>query len=101
MLITYIAYFIETCRFVNFLSTCLLQNPIKGPNDPYDPHNFDDVFSIQYGGFGEPRGGYDGPGEQSKVQGFSLRRDNTRGFTVYEIGITQLLNCRSGWISRW
>jgi hypothetical protein len=30
---------------------------MKGPVEKYDPHNFDEYHSMEYGGFGEPRGG--------------------------------------------
>ncbi|XP_063225318.1 heterogeneous nuclear ribonucleoprotein K-like isoform X2 [Bacillus rossius redtenbacheri] len=29
-------------------------SPIKGINNPYDPHNYDDFFAQEYGGFGDP-----------------------------------------------
>ena len=28
------------------------QTPIKGPIHNYDPHNFDDMYADEYGGFG-------------------------------------------------
>lgn len=28
------------------------QTPIKGPTHNYDPHNFDDVYADEYGGYG-------------------------------------------------
>lgn len=28
------------------------QTPIKGPIHNYDPHNFDDVYADEYGGYG-------------------------------------------------
>lgn len=30
----------------------LSQTPIKGPIHNYDPHNFDDVYADEYGGYG-------------------------------------------------
>lgn len=37
----------------------LESSPVKGPNQPYAPTNYDEYFSAEYGGFGEPpsRGG--------------------------------------------
>jgi heterogeneous nuclear ribonucleoprotein K len=29
-----------------------LQTPIKGPVHNYDPHNFDDMYAEEYGGYG-------------------------------------------------
>lgn len=39
-------------------------SPIKGMNNPYDPHNYDDFHSQEYGGFGDQdgKGGRGGPG---------------------------------------
>lgn len=28
------------------------QSPIKGPINPYDPHNYDDYYADEYGGYG-------------------------------------------------
>jgi len=44
------------------IALLVLDNPLKGACDPYDPHNYDDVYAAQYGGFGEGegRGGYGG-----------------------------------------
>lgn len=36
------------------------QSPIKGVSEQYDPHNYDELYAPQYGGFGESRGGYGG-----------------------------------------
>ena len=34
------------------------QSPLKGLNNPYNPHNFDEFFAQEYGGWGEgPKGG--------------------------------------------
>jgi heterogeneous nuclear ribonucleoprotein K len=27
---------------------------VKGLNNPYDPHNFDEFYAGEYGGFGDP-----------------------------------------------
>lgn len=32
---------------------------MKGPTEKYDPHNYDDFHALEYGGFGEMRGGGD------------------------------------------
>lgn len=39
-------------------------SPIKGMNNPYDPHNYDDFHAQEYGGFGDQdgKGGRGGPG---------------------------------------
>lgn len=34
------------------LSIFQLKTPIKGPVHNYDPHNFDDMYADEYGGFG-------------------------------------------------
>ena len=47
---------------VREISILVLENPIKGPVDPYDPHNFDETFAAHYGGYGEMRGGGEGGG---------------------------------------
>ncbi|GAB6018779.1 hypothetical protein CHUAL_000444 [Chamberlinius hualienensis] len=40
------------------------QSPIKGPRNPYDPHNYDSYYHEEYGGFIDPmsRGGSGGGG---------------------------------------
>ncbi|XP_060537140.1 heterogeneous nuclear ribonucleoprotein K [Cylas formicarius] len=40
---------VETVREV---LTLIKSNPIKGAVNPYDPHNFDDVYPEEYGGWG-------------------------------------------------
>lgn len=35
----------------------LFQAPVKGQEDPYDPNNFDEYYSDEYGGYGNPAGG--------------------------------------------
>jgi heterogeneous nuclear ribonucleoprotein K len=37
-----------------FNDLILLQSPVKGLNNPYDPHNFDEFYAGEYGGFGDP-----------------------------------------------
>jgi len=32
---------------------------VKGPLEKYDPHNYDEFHAMEYGGFGEARGGGD------------------------------------------
>lgn len=40
-------------RFDEFLIIFLpQQTPIKGPIHNYDPHNFDDMYADEYGGYG-------------------------------------------------
>ncbi|XP_020708903.2 heterogeneous nuclear ribonucleoprotein K isoform X2 [Athalia rosae] len=41
-------------------------SPVKGINNPYDPHNYDDFYAEEYGGYG----GSDGPGGQNKGSGY-------------------------------
>lgn len=33
------------------------QAPVKGQEDPYDPNNYDEYYSDEYGGYGNPAGG--------------------------------------------
>ncbi|KAI4467499.1 kh domain containing rna binding protein [Holotrichia oblita] len=40
---------IDTIREV---ITLIKTNPIKGPVSPYDPHNYDDYYAEEYGGYG-------------------------------------------------
>ncbi|KRT86138.1 hypothetical protein AMK59_2734, partial [Oryctes borbonicus] len=40
---------IDTIREV---ITLIKTNPIKGPVSPYDPHNYDDYYADEYGGYG-------------------------------------------------
>lgn len=53
------------------------QSPIKGPVNPYDPHNYDDYYADEYGGYGgahdNRRGGGGGGG------GGGGRRDRDGG----------------------
>ncbi|KAF5307615.1 hypothetical protein FQR65_LT06771 [Abscondita terminalis] len=50
--------------------TLIKSSPIKGPVNPYDPHNFDDFYADEYGGYGNGQGGGGGGGGGS---------DNRRG----------------------
>ncbi|RZF36519.1 hypothetical protein LSTR_LSTR008854 [Laodelphax striatellus] len=36
--------------------------PVKGVENPYDPHNFDDLYPDEYGGYGSAGGGMGGRG---------------------------------------
>jgi heterogeneous nuclear ribonucleoprotein K len=42
--------------------------PPKGMSRPYDPHNFDEFLSSQYGGFCNDKRGAGGPGGQGGFQ---------------------------------
>lgn len=50
-------------KFYNFhsinmvLLILFVQAPVKGSEDPYDPNNFDEYYSDEYGGYGNPAGG--------------------------------------------
>lgn len=50
---------IDTIREV---LTLIKQSPIKGAINPYDPHNYDEVYADQYGGWGNQGGGGGGGG---------------------------------------
>ncbi|XP_046999661.1 heterogeneous nuclear ribonucleoprotein K [Schistocerca americana] len=64
----------RVCQISGRPSTCidsireimelLKSSPIKGLNNPYDPHNYDDYYAQEYGGFGdqETKGGRGMPG---------------------------------------
>ncbi|XP_050306478.1 heterogeneous nuclear ribonucleoprotein K homolog isoform X2 [Anthonomus grandis grandis] len=88
---------IDTLREV---LTLIKQSPIKGINNPYDPHNFDEFYANEYGGWGGQqqggggrdfddrrggggggRGGRDGPrgGPPSRGGPRGGGRDNYRG----------------------
>lgn len=58
--------FIKNCKFFKFYSffnvqffiaDFVLKAPVKGAEDPYDPNNFDEYYSDEYGGYGNPAGG--------------------------------------------
>ncbi|XP_043670189.1 heterogeneous nuclear ribonucleoprotein K-like [Vespula pensylvanica] len=57
-----------TCiECIRELSATIKTSPLKGVNNPYDPHNFDDYYADEYGGYGsgdggQGRGGGFGPG---------------------------------------
>ncbi|KAF2900189.1 hypothetical protein ILUMI_05984 [Ignelater luminosus] len=44
---------IDTIREV---LTLIKSSPIKGPITPYDPHNYDDYYAEEYGGYGNAQG---------------------------------------------
>ncbi|XP_011631257.1 heterogeneous nuclear ribonucleoprotein K-like [Pogonomyrmex barbatus] len=54
-----------TCiECIRELIATIKTSPLKGVNNPYDPHNFDDFYADDYGGYGSADGG------QGKVGGF-------------------------------
>ncbi|OXA64431.1 heterogeneous nuclear ribonucleoprotein K [Folsomia candida] len=77
---------IDVC--IETLNKCLAlvsENPPKGPIERYDPHNFDEFHAMEYGGFGEPRGGGGGdffrgpPPPRGPHRGFRPRGNGGRG----------------------
>jgi len=49
---------VDSC--VETLGKCMVlvnETTVKGPVDRYDPFNFDEYHAMEYGGYGEPRGG--------------------------------------------
>ncbi|XP_031332394.1 heterogeneous nuclear ribonucleoprotein K isoform X2 [Photinus pyralis] len=57
---------IDTIREV---LTLIKSSPIKGPVTPYDPHNFDDFYADEYGGYGNGQGGAGGGGGNENRRG--------------------------------
>ncbi|KAG5327759.1 HNRPK protein, partial [Pseudoatta argentina] len=54
-----------TCiECIRELIATIKTSPLKGVNNPYDPHNFDDFYADDYGGYGNADGG------QGKIGGF-------------------------------
>ncbi|XP_011251505.1 heterogeneous nuclear ribonucleoprotein K isoform X2 [Camponotus floridanus] len=54
-----------TCiECIRELIATIKTSPLKGVNNPYDPHNFDDFYADDYGGYGNA------DGNQGKVGGF-------------------------------
>lgn len=54
-----------TCiECIRELIATIKTSPLKGVNNPYDPHNFDDFYADDYGGYGS------GDGGQGKAGGF-------------------------------
>ncbi|XP_058457526.1 heterogeneous nuclear ribonucleoprotein K-like isoform X3 [Malaya genurostris] len=53
----------EQClRALNEIIALIKGTPIKGPVHNYDPHNYDDVYADEYGGYGAGGGGGGGNG---------------------------------------
>ncbi|XP_017789216.1 PREDICTED: heterogeneous nuclear ribonucleoprotein K isoform X2 [Habropoda laboriosa] len=59
----------NTCiECIRELIATIKTSPLKGVNNPYDPHNFDDYYADDYGGYGTgdggqgKGGGFGGPG---------------------------------------
>ncbi len=56
------------CKIFEWMTLSLVtfQAPPKGFNNPYDPHNYDEYYAAEYGGFtaseGGGRGGASGGG---------------------------------------
>lgn len=49
-------------KFINFsmynlIVNFIFQAPVKGAEDPYDPNNYDEYYSDEYGGYGNPAAG--------------------------------------------
>ncbi|KAG7200267.1 hypothetical protein KM043_017736 [Ampulex compressa] len=67
-----------TCiECIRELIATIKTSPLKGMNNPYDPHNFDDFYADNYGGYGTgdggqgKAGGFGGPGGRGGVSGLS------------------------------
>ncbi|XP_022186938.1 heterogeneous nuclear ribonucleoprotein K [Nilaparvata lugens] len=53
----------NTCvNCVREIIDLLKSAPVKGVENPYDPHNFDDLYPDEYGGYGSAGGGMGGRG---------------------------------------
>ncbi|KAJ9592538.1 hypothetical protein L9F63_015811, partial [Diploptera punctata] len=54
----------SNCYSIKEIMELIKTSPIKGMNNPYDPHNYDDFHAQEYGGFGDVdgKGGRGGPG---------------------------------------
>ncbi|XP_012272638.1 heterogeneous nuclear ribonucleoprotein K isoform X2 [Orussus abietinus] len=49
-----------TCvESIRELIATIKTSPMRGVNNPYDPHNFDDFYAEEYGGYGSGEGGQD------------------------------------------
>ncbi|XP_043789811.1 heterogeneous nuclear ribonucleoprotein K isoform X4 [Apis laboriosa] len=81
-----------TCiECIRELIATIKTSPLKGVNNPYDPHNFDDYYADDYGGYGTgdggqgKGGGFGGPGGRGGGGGggggggMPPRRDNRAG----------------------
>lgn len=79
---------IETIReIISLVKT----NPIKGPISPYDPHNYDDFYAEEYGGYGgnananqDRRGA--GPGGPPRTPGGGPRSGDRDGGNRFNNG---------------
>lgn len=67
----------------------LKSTPIKGPVHNYDPHNFDDVYADEYGGFGS---GSAAAGGQGGMRGGGQTRFDQRGGGGNRFGGEKSLN---------
>jgi heterogeneous nuclear ribonucleoprotein K len=68
----------HTFSFQEYYKLHFLQTPIKGPVHNYDPHNFDDMYADEYGGYGSGMNGSGGAGSSSSTA-TSFRSDGTGG----------------------
>ncbi|XP_034947774.1 heterogeneous nuclear ribonucleoprotein K isoform X2 [Chelonus insularis] len=76
-----------TCmECVRELIATIKTSPLKGINNPYDPHNYDDYYADEYGGYGSRdsqggKPGYGGGGGRGGGGGGGMppRRDNRGG----------------------
>lgn len=66
-----------------------IQTPIKGPVHNYDPHNFDDVYADEYGGFGS---GSAAAGGQGGMRAGGQTRFDQRGGGGNRFGGEKSLN---------
>ncbi|XP_044020677.1 heterogeneous nuclear ribonucleoprotein K-like isoform X1 [Aphidius gifuensis] len=81
----------STCMdCIRELVATIKTSPLKGVNNPYDPHNYDDFYAEEYGGYGsgdgqggKQGGGFGGPGGPGRGgqggQGMPPRRDMRGG----------------------
>ncbi|XP_033220809.1 heterogeneous nuclear ribonucleoprotein K isoform X2 [Belonocnema kinseyi] len=64
----------DTCmECIRELIATIKTSPLKGVNNPYDPHNYDDYYAEEYGGYGN------GEGNQGKSGGFGGPGGRTGG----------------------
>ncbi|XP_076354592.1 heterogeneous nuclear ribonucleoprotein K isoform X1 [Tachypleus tridentatus] len=87
-------------RCIKEIFNLISETPIKGFNQPYDPHNYDEEFAPEYGGYGEPGRGRSAPvgrGFRPGGIGPSPRdwRDMDRGPDIHPV--RQSLSNRSPW----
>lgn len=55
--VSFFKLLIFQCIIFYFIFYFVHQAPVKGAEDPYDPNNFDEYYSDEYGGYGNPAGG--------------------------------------------